>query len=412
MSLFHDAEVNCAYLKAGVAGFASSGKTKTSGIIARGLVRLARDLSLPYATKPVYMLDTETGSSYIKKDFDAEGIKLRVLQTRAFSDLIPATKEAVSEGSVLIIDQATHFWREFCKTYQQERAKKYKVQLYKMQPLDWAFVKNAWSEFTDLYVNSPLHIILGGRGGYEFDMVEDEDGKKELQKTDVKMAGEKEMAFEPSLLLWMERHRDMNTMQAYRTANVLKDRFDVIDGKEFRNPTFENFMPHIQLLNLAGHQVGFEQRTSASLIPTADMPRNKVHIQREIVIDEIQTLLTMHYPSQSAEDKKNKLKAILKHFDATWTEIEKIMSLFDLRAGYESMHQELEGKPSRYAAAIERDKPVAMNDELPAHSAPPIVRGTFTTIEVPAEGNNFPGMYGGLVNEVPAVPADLFVAQR
>ena len=42
------------------------------------------------------------------------------------------------------------------------------------------------------------------------------------------------------------------------------------------------------------------------------------------------------------------------------------MSLFDLRAGYDSLHQELEGKPSRY------NKP------------PEVIRGSFTQIEVPA----------------------------
>ena len=41
---------------------------------------------------------------------------------------------------------------------------------------------------------------------------------------------------------------------------------------------------------------------------------------------------------------------IRKHFNASWTEIEEVMPLFDLRAGYDSLHRELEGVPSRYGA--------------------------------------------------------------
>jgi len=37
---------------------------------------------------------------------------------------------------------------------------------------------------------------------------------------------------------------------------VLKDRSTLLDGKTFRNPTFETFLPHIQLLNLGGKQLG------------------------------------------------------------------------------------------------------------------------------------------------------------
>jgi hypothetical protein len=47
------------------------------------------------------------------------------------------------------------------------------------------------------------------------------------------------------------------------------------------------------------------------------------------------------------------------------------MPLRDLRAGYDSLYRELEGKPSRYAAALAPEKPTEINDELSEHSAPP-----------------------------------------
>jgi hypothetical protein len=76
-------------------------------------------------------------------------------------------------------------------------------------------------------------------------------------------------------------------------------------------------------------------------------------VQRRIAVDEIQTLLVLHIPGQAAADKKRKVELIRKHFsNASWTEIEEVMPLFDLRAGYDTLHQELEGKPSRYHTAI------------------------------------------------------------
>ena len=54
--------------------------------------------------------------------------------------------------------------------------------------------------------------------GYEYDYFEDEAGKKQLEKTDIKMKAEGEMGYEPSLLVLMERHTVMETMKAYRTA--------------------------------------------------------------------------------------------------------------------------------------------------------------------------------------------------
>jgi hypothetical protein len=69
------------------------------------------------------------------------------------------------------------------------------------------------------------------------------------------------------------------------------------------------------------------------------------------VVDEIQTLLVLHVPGQAAADKKRKAELIRTHFKASWTEIEEVMPLFDLRAGYDSLHRELEGVSSRYAAA-------------------------------------------------------------
>lgn len=382
-SLFRDAENTSAYFKAGVTGFAGTGKSKTAAIIARGLVKLARELRLTYADKPVYYYDTETGSDFLRDDFKSDGIALRTLKSRAFVDLLAAVREAEVNGAALIVDSVTHPWKELCETYRRTKGARLKPPQpnYRLQFQDWAYLKEEWGKFTDAFVNSQLHIVMCGRCAFEYDFFEDDDGKKQLEKTDIKMAAEKDAGYEPSILVYMERHRDMETMQAYRTATVLKDRADVIDGAVFRNPTFENFMPHVQRLNLGGQQLGVDTtRNSAGLVPQQEQ-RDDYARKRRIVVDEIQTLMTLHFPGQTAKDKTSKLQAMLKHFNACWAEIEEVMPLFDLRAGFDSLHQELEGKPSKYSQAIKAN-PEAREviGDFPTNS----VRAIVSAIDKPA----------------------------
>lgn len=373
-SLFRPAENTSAYLKMALLGFAGSGKTKTGSKTGIGLVQHMRELKLSAADKPVYFLDTETGSDWVKPDFDEAGIPLMVAKTRAFADLVAAVKDAEKNASVLVVDSVTHFWKDLCDSYCRRKAEQFKVNSYRLQFQDWGFLKgdDGWGAFSSLFVNSSLHIIICGRAGFEYDYIEDEQDskKKNLEKTGVKMKAEGEFGFEPSLLVYMERSTNMRTMEVTRTATVLKDRSTLLDGAEIENPTFKDFLPHIARLNLGGRQLGVDMtRNSDHMIPVDQ--RDNTRVQREIVLDEIGTVLTLHYPSSSNEDKKNKLKAVLKHFDATWTEIEKVMPLSDLRAGYDSLYRELENKPSRYAVAVSQQTPAPINDALPDHSAPP-----------------------------------------
>jgi hypothetical protein len=407
MGLYHTAENTSAYLKMGITGETGTGKSMTAAKTMIGLVQYARAKKLPGCDKPVDYFDTENGSDWLIGLFDNANIQLRVAKRRSFADLLAAIDQSEAEAFGQIIDSLTHPWVELCESYLKKKQRTH----YEIS--DWNYLKGnqyGWGRYTTRFLNSKLHQIMCGRAGDIFNNYIDEEGRRQMEKIGTKMRVEGQTAYEPSLLVLMKQVEDGRTKRVIHRAIVQKDRSTLIDGKEFDNPGFENFLPHIECLRLGGPHVGIEQAADSQNILGIEK-RDWQPVQREICIDEIQTLLTLHYPSQSAEDKKNKLKAILQHFDATWTEIEKVMPLPDLRAGYDSLYRALEGKPSRYAAAIERDKPVAMNDELPAHSAPPIVRGTFTTIEVPAEGNSFPAMYGGLVNEVPAVPPDL-VAQR
>lgn len=342
MSLFTKAENTSSYLKMGLLGFAGSGKTMTGTLTAIGLVHHMREQRIDYAARPMFFLDTETGSDWVAPKIKDAGIELYTAKTRAFSDLVAAVQEAEASASLLLIDSVTHFWVELCDTYMKKKNRT------RLQFEDWAFLKAEWRKFTDLFINSNLHIILAGRAGFEYDYsVDEETGKKNLEKTGIKMKAEGEMGYEPSLLVLMEREMEMATKTNRHYAKVIKDRSTLLDGKEFPDPTFESFRPHIECLNLGARQLGVDvTRTSAHTIP-ADVRDNR-QTQRKIVLAEIEDLLVLHHPSTSAAEKKKKIELLRTHFGASWTEIETVMPLERLRAGYDTLHIELEGQPSRY----------------------------------------------------------------
>ena len=361
MSLFKPAEVTTAYLKMALMGFQGSGKTFTGTDTAIGMVLMMRELRIEEGARPIFFLDTEQGSDWVKPRIEKAGVGLYTAKTRAFADLLTAVKEAEASASLLFIDSLTHFWVELCETYMRKKNRT------RLQFEDWNFLKSEWRRFTDLFINAPLHIIVCGRAGFEYDYsVDDETGKKNLEKTGIKMKAETEMGYEPHLLVLMEREMEMTTRTVKHYAKVLKDRSTLLDGKEMADPTFKDFLPHVKCLNLGGRQLGVDTtRTSDQLIPQ-DVRDNR-HTQRKIVLGEIEDLLVLHHPSTSGPDRKAKIELLRDNFGASWAEIESVMPLEKLRQGYDKMHVELEGKPSRYGAppAPTVSLREELNDDIP-----------------------------------------------
>ena len=64
------------------------------------------------------------------------------------------------------------------------------------------------------------------------------------------MKAENETAFEPDLLVLMEKKQDILTDKKvlWREATIIKDRTTRIDGKTFKNPTFDDFYPAVKVL--------------------------------------------------------------------------------------------------------------------------------------------------------------------
>ena len=364
MTIFKKAEMTSSYLKAAFMGFAGDGKTYTAAELAIGLALHMRKVGLSSGNKPVMFLDTEKGSDWMKPRFDKAGVELMVAKTQAFDDGCAALREAETSASVLIIDSVSHLWKELTQSYMKKMGRN------RLTMGDWGYLKQRWADgFTSPFVNAKAHVILCGRAGFEYDHFEDEDDKKQIEKSGVKMKAEGEMGYEPDLVVLMEREHDANDIsKVYRVAHILKDRADVIDEKKFRNPSFKDFLPHIERLNIGGKHVGVDTtRNSLASMPAAESDKRQV--QRAIVLDEIEALFVEHIPGMGAADKSRKITLLKKHFkDNTWAAIERVMSLEDLRDGYDGLHIELAGRPSRYGerkAEIEAIRKAAEEDEIP-----------------------------------------------
>lgn len=349
MALFKKMDTRPAFLKMGIYGDAGSGKTFTASQIAKGLALLtaARNGG---DKPPVMFLDTETGSAFMKPVFEKAGIEFLTPEepTRAFCDLMGAVEEAQAAGAILIVDSMTHFWEEIREAYLAAKRERLKKPYAKLELPDWNVIKPEWAKFTTAYLNANAHIILCGRAGsvYEFQDKDDESNRKEMITVGTRMAAEKGMGYEPNILVEMTSRQAIardKKKTIIRTATILKDRFDVLDGLQFEDPTFENFLPHINMLNIGGKHAGINAtRTSKELFPTEGEGRDTNSVRRAIVIEDIKDLLIKHVPGMSNTDKTRKSELVRKHFGGNWVEVENLMPLDQLKYGFISLRNELE----------------------------------------------------------------------
>lgn len=342
MSLLQTLGTGQGYLNAGFLGFPKSGKTYTSILLAIGVRKY---LGL---TGPIVMFDTEGGSEYVAPMVKREtGQDLIGVRSRSFDDMLRAGQEALEIGaSVFIADSMTHVWRELCDAYLKgiNEARKARGQgpRTRLEFQDWNPIKAKWAKWTDWYLNAPLHKIICGRAGYDYDFEEREDGTgKDLIKTGVKMKTEGEFGFEPSLLVEMERVQVLGDgTKLLHRATVIGDRFGVIDSKSENNPGFDFFLPHIQCLVPGAHApIDTEVKTNLDLDADGDSQWNRERKARTIICEEIQGELLRKWPGQTAAEKTAKIEAIESAFGTrSWTAVESMDST-KLRAGLAALRQ-------------------------------------------------------------------------
>lgn len=339
MGLFQDAKIESAYLKLGIYGDAGSGKSYTASQVAIGLHRHIK------AKKPVFYMDSETGSDYLIPIFDKAKIKLKVAKTRAFSDLLENIDEVEKSASIFIVDSLTHFWDDLVESFK----KKKKINRLSIQ--HWGEVKPIWRDFSTKFVMSNLHFIVCGRAGDVWENVVDEEGYSEVKKTGTKMRLERETSYEPSLLVEMVKVRENHQPGSGWThrAWIVKDRFDVIDSQHFDNPTFESFLPHIKLLNLGGEHKALEVgRDSQELFDNSNNGYERQR-QKTILLEKIKEEIYIKYPGQSADDKRGRSDLMNEVFKTrSWTEIEG-KYLNDLQAGLTTLEEDNKKEPKKEA---------------------------------------------------------------
>jgi hypothetical protein len=362
-----------AYLKAAIMGFSGSGKTFTAGLLMRGLWHTLIEKKLVTPDTPIFFIESERGSQFEKARFDRESIKLQVAPVRTFADLMRSLEYISKINGLGIIDSISWYWREFCESYAEKKNRKQGLRFD-----DWSFLKGSqgWGKFTDLFVNSPAHLCMCGRAGYEYDMFYDEEkDKNEIQKSGIKMRAEGETAYEPDLLILMEKEQEDDrdgegkpVKKVYHRATIFKDRAGDLEHQYFRNPTYDTFKVHIDRINLGGPHVALRTTNKTQdMIPadrSASFKRNKERVA--IVLDEIKALLLKHYPSRSDTDKKMMADLSEKHFSTrAWSKI----ATFDLDVlenGRNAMWLDLEKVPYAFGSKPEGDGPVPLAAELAA----------------------------------------------
>lgn len=358
------------HVKAGFLGFPGSGKTYTATLLAiavRDHFKLA---------KPLAMFDTEAGAAWVNPIVDYfTGTGLLCVRSRALCDLLDVANQcAHGAASALIVDSITHPWDETCAAYLAEvnakRAERQMRPRTRLEFQDWAAIKghgSPWHQWLNVYLNSPLHIALCGRAGFEWDFNETEDDegkvKKELIKTGVKMRVESQFGFEPALIVEMRRDAQYSVEtgqddQIVHRAIVHKDRADALtgaigmfksfklaDGKSDWAANYEAvkafFMPHIEKLTPGSvNAVDMSLKTSHGVDTSGDAQYVRERRRKEIILEEVQGLLTHKWPGMTSEEKKAKADILQDCWGTrAWTKLQKETPLAALEAGFAKLKE-------------------------------------------------------------------------
>ena len=343
---FTKATKQVAYAKIGGFGPMGSGKTTLMALLS---IYLSKTY---HGGAPVAFLDTEKGADFIKPYFDIEGVELYTDKTRAFIDLRSALRNAQSIGACAIItDSLTHFWTELLKTVKGDARR---LDIKKIGE-----AKERWAEFTAIFDQAPIHWLVAGRLGHDWENVdiEDEDGniKNELLKGGTKMKAEGDFSYEPDLVLELSSADDPDAAD-YRklkkggrikklassqihVALVKKCRVRALNGQMFSWPDrgaykpgdyikiAECFKPYFEFLNIGGEHVAFDPtRNSSALIDnTKGNDFYNLQRRREIAIEEIKGALGCVWTAATGKDAAVKAEVINALFGThSWTAVERL----------------------------------------------------------------------------------------
>lgn len=314
------------FVKASFGGFAGSGKTRTATEFIIGCYKLMK------CDKPVLIIDNEKGSRFLVPLFKKAGIECLIKETVHIADVLESFKYLNNkEISFLFIDSLTKVWYNYINDYKVKAGGKAFMTLQ-----DWGKILPAWQEtFANKFVALTGNCIFTGRGGYTYDMEENEEThKKEFTKSGVKMKMAGETPFEPDINVWMDIQQEMieGKPTIWREALIMKDRSGLIDGKTFKNPTFKDFKPFVEFLLKSDKGDVAKESFTQNIAPKEEYDDRKK--RRDILNEKIKAEFDKREFGTSKEDKAAKLNIITQCFGTTSaTEIEN-KRIEDLEQGY------------------------------------------------------------------------------
>lgn len=306
--MFKKLENNRPFAKIAFEGFAGDGKSYTATQVAIGIHKLIQ------SKKPIAIFDTEKAFKALKPQFDAAEVEAVVNdEARSLEALNQAIKWCEDGGAdILIIDSITHVYEELISNYMKSKNRS------RLEFQDWGVIKPMWKQkFSTPFVQAKVHIIFTGRAGYEYENeINADTGKREIYKSGIKMKAENETAFEPDILVLMQKQMEIlgKDKKIWREATILKDRTSVIDGKTFENPNFETFYPAIaQLLD------GVIKEYSGEEIPDTfedwETRFSHLKIKKAKIIAEIEGAFNLMKLGTSGNDKQLKAATLKKVFN-------------------------------------------------------------------------------------------------
>ena len=315
-------------------GGEKSGKTTTAAELA---IAISKEY---YDGAPVAMHDTEPGSDYILPLFQAEGVELLVRQSRKFTDMVTVLEEAEREGCCCFLqDQNTHTWDDLMETYKRERKIKGELQFQ-----HWGDMKEIWNEqWTKRYLASPINCIVLARAADDYTAQEKEGtDKMEQIKTGIKAKTEKYFAYEPSLIVEMQRilavhgealalgrmKRGVKPTGLVHRAIIWGDRTRRINGQVFDFPgttgyqkgeyknVWKAFRPHLEFhklgkLNNGGnpHQSIDPGRSTGLATPENGSDYAQKMRRKAMVLGELKETYSANWPGSSEVVKGIKRQA-------------------------------------------------------------------------------------------------------
>jgi hypothetical protein len=358
------------YLKAGFMGGAGSGKTYTATVLAAGVREFFGDSS------PLAFFDTETGSSYISPLIEKlTGRKPVGTRSRSFDTLMRMAEQIErAKIGVWLIDSVTHIWREVCDSYlrqlNESRVSSGKKPFTRLEFQHWAAIKERWQQWTDWYINSPVHVVICGRIGDVWEWVkDDETGRRELMSTGVKMKVEGEFGYEPALLVEMEQiqWQEGDITRIWHRATVLKDKFSKMNGAVSKgDPPFDFFLPHVEELKPGEPRatVDLKDHTKHVIVEDGNAEWQREKQTRSILCEEIQGELVERWPSASVKDKQEKMRMLHEVFGTrSWTAVEQMESAI-LRSGLERLRTKMKVLATPPGEQREMDKPLDQGNDF------------------------------------------------